>query len=83
MIPFPHLEFVEEGTEVCVNGSTRVILVVAVSYDLCYKIAMITDEKVAELGKALADINRRYTAEGYGKDSRLRFGTPPDARLTT
>ena len=45
---------------------------------------MIADEKVAELGEALADINRRYTAEDmrrildYALEHRQMLGYPHD-----
>jgi hypothetical protein len=45
---------------------------------------MISKGKVAELGKALADINRRYTADdmrkilGYALEHRQMLGHPHD-----
>lgn len=45
---------------------------------------MITEEKVAELGNALADINRRYTAEDmrkildYAREHPQMLGYPHD-----
>jgi hypothetical protein len=48
------------------------------------KIDMISDEEIAELGSALADINRRYTAEDmrkildYALEHRQMLGYPHD-----
>ena len=45
---------------------------------------MITEDEVAELGRALADINRRYTAEemrkilDYALEHRQMLGYPHD-----
>jgi hypothetical protein len=46
--------------------------------------SMITDEQIVQLGKALADINRRYTAEDmrrildYALEHRQMLGYPHD-----